>query len=168
MLTVYGLDVVLTSDSVHICATNVPIVFELVREFILKLPPPDGRASSSIREWVSRLNHKLCNDTMEYNTLEIPTSCVTHKILDRLWYVVGEQPDVDISHRRVDDGRVGERGWTTFANYGGSCDGLFFASRLFIEDVSIVKFAIPEESHQFRSPRDGSLSTYSGSERVKR
>lgn len=149
MLTVYGLDAVLTSDFFHICAANVPIVFELVREFILKLSPPDRRASSSIREWVSRLNHKFCNDTMEYNTLEIPTSRVTHKVLDCLWCVVGEQPDVDISHRRVDDGRVGERGWTTFANNGGSCDRLFFASRLFIEDVSIVTFAIPEESRQF-------------------
>ena len=146
MLTVYGLTVVLTSDPFHMCAANIPIVFELVREFILKLSPPDRRASSSIREWVSRLNHKLWNDTMEYNTLEISASGVTHKVLDGLWCVVGEQSDMDISHRRVDDGRIGERRWTTFADYGGSCDGLFFASRFLIEDVSIIAFAIPEES----------------------
>lgn len=105
---------------------------------------------------------------MEYNTLEIPTSCMTNKVLDCLWYLVGEQPEMDISHRRVDDSRVGERGWTTFVSYGGSCDGLFFASRLFIEDISIVYFAIPEKNHQFRSLTHDILSTYSGSERVKR
>lgn len=147
MLTVYGLDVELANGSFHMCVANVPIVFELVREFILKLSPPDGRATSPIPEWVSSLDHKLGNDTMEYNTFEIPTSCVAHEVLHCPGCVVGEQPEMDISHRRVDDGRVGERGRTTFANYGGSCDGLFFASRFLIEDISIIKLAIPEESH---------------------
>lgn len=89
--------------------TNAPIVFKLVRELILKLSVPDRCTSSSIPEWVPRLDHKLCNDTMEYNTLEIPTPGVAHKVLDGLWCMVGEQPDVDVSHRSVDDGRVGER-----------------------------------------------------------
>lgn len=138
----------LAKHFLHMCTVDLPIVFQLVREFILEFSPPDRRAPSSIREWVSRLDHKLCDDTMEYNAFKVPTSCVTHKVLDCLRHVVGEQSEVDVSHRRVDNGRVGERGWTTFVSCSGSCDGLFFASRLFVEDISVVEFAVPEESHQ--------------------
>jgi hypothetical protein len=76
---------------------------------------------------------------MKYNTLEISTAGMAHKVLDRLGRLRREQPEVHVTHGGVDGGRGRERGGTEFALGGsGGCNGLFFAGGTFVEDVSVV------------------------------
>ena len=70
-------------------------------ELVFKLPPPDTLAASPIAQGVSALDHELPDDTMEDGVVVVPALGMRHKVLNRLWRRVGEQPDMDVAMGRV-------------------------------------------------------------------
>lgn len=98
------------SPRFHSVLRGLPIMFEVIRELVLKFPTPNTRASSSIAKRVSRLDHKLGNDTMEYDAFIISTARMPNKILHGFRGLLGEQPEMDVTQCCVDGGSVGYAG----------------------------------------------------------
>lgn len=88
---------------------RAPVVLQVVRELILKLIPPDRCSTRTISEWVARLDHKLRNDAVEDDPLEVSTPGVADEVLDCLWCLLREEPYMDVAERGVDGGSIRNR-----------------------------------------------------------
>jgi hypothetical protein len=74
---------------------------------------------------------------VEHDTLEESTPSVTNKVFDRFRCLGGEQSHVDVAHRCVYRRGISQGGRSVLASDRSGCsDILFFARRLFVEDVS--------------------------------
>lgn len=98
----------------------------------------ERRASAnSARKEKGKATHKLGNNAMKDNLIIIVFPTESHKVLHRLWRLVGEQVDSDISLGRVNHGFPSER---SLSSGRGSGDGHFVPSGLLVEDVAVVRF----------------------------
>lgn len=84
-------------------------MLEVVREFIFKLMAPNRRSSRTIAKRVPGLDHKLRNNTMEYDALVVATACVANEVLNSLRCLLREQTKMDIAEVGVNRCRVCNR-----------------------------------------------------------
>ena len=144
---------------------NIPVMFQVIREFVFKVFPPYASASCAITERVSGLNHKLRNDTVEDYTIVVTALRMPGEILDSLRRLLREQSEMNITLRRVNSrGRCqrskGIRRWCS------SGDGLFFARWSFIEYVTVTRLVIPAKQLKRATTPKLAKNTYSGWSRV--
>merc|ERR1719221_2139780 len=103
-------------------------------EFIFELATPYTFTTSAISLGISCLDHKSLNNTMEDSVVVITIFRMHREILHRLWTLLKEKLDHNITHRCVDGSLFAQ--WV-FCPYGCGHRGIFF-SWLFIENITTV------------------------------
>lgn len=86
------------------------VMLQIIPKFILKVPSPETLPARTVAQWISRLEHELLDDTMEGDIVVVPFSRESNKVLDGLVHFVGEETQLDITQRRVQDSRRGDIG----------------------------------------------------------
>lgn len=77
-------------------------MFEVVGKLVLELLVPNARPSRPITQRIARLDHELGDHTMENHIVVIPAARKPDEVLHGLGRLLGEEPHVDVAHRRVD------------------------------------------------------------------
>lgn len=122
---------------------NAPIVSQIRTKLILEFLAPNTFTACTITQRIASLDHELRYHTVEDNTLEIPAPCVAYEVLDCLWCLLWEQPQVDVTLRGVDRCAVCDWRWTCLERGGGCGDGTFVGGGSFVEDVTVARFFVP-------------------------
>ena len=117
-------------------------MFEVIRELVLKLPAPNTCASSSIAKWISRLDHKFGNDTMEYDTFIISTARMPNKILHGFGRLLREETHMDVAQSRVYRRGVGKWRGPRLLSNRSSGNILLFSGGALIEHVTLTRFVV--------------------------
>ncbi|KAI9918255.1 hypothetical protein PsorP6_012075 [Peronosclerospora sorghi] len=67
-----------------------PIMSQVAMKFIFEFASPNGFAACAIAQWISGLNHKVLDHTMEQEIVVVPIPCMGTKIFHRLWTLFPE------------------------------------------------------------------------------
>lgn len=141
-------------------------MFQIIRELVFELITPNRHSSGSVTQRITRLDHKLRNDTMEQYTLVISTPCMSDKVLDCLWRLLREESQVHVANGSVDCGSIGDRRGATLArSCCGSGNGLLFSCRTLVENISVPGLVVSVQLLALCGCEFG-RNMYSGSERV--
>lgn len=82
------------------------IVFQCGTEFILELTAPDRLTTGAGSSGIARLNHETLDDTMEDVPIIVTVFGMHAKVFHRLRALFSEEPHMDVTHRRVNNGVI--------------------------------------------------------------
>ena len=83
------------------------IVLEILAELVFELLAPQRLAAGPVAERVSALEHELVNHAMKERAIIVALARETNKVFDRLVNLVGEQAEMDVTERSVEDSAAG-------------------------------------------------------------
>ena len=133
-------------------------MFQVIGELVFKVLAPYASSSRPVSKWITGLYHKFCDDTVKNDPVKESTACVADKIFHRLRSLRWEQPNVDVSHRCMNRGRVCHGRRTRLAvNWRGGRDRLLLSSRPFVKDVTVFRFAVPAQTKKSLSQMDANI-----------